>query len=208
MWKVPFFFLWAKQYFPQYLILERKMVQEGLYSQRHILGNVMSSWIAWKWKRIKTQDICSAAPLRNGSNTYPEILDSWPTLCPMLSFLGSQLSKEQYVFCVGKPALSRRRKDLNFKSWQIFSANLRKSELYLSSKSTSPSLLLWDLFFLLFVCSFLWVYFVYFILVLVLSQFLSISSMSLDHTVEGTCWDKDRVYIKWRVCLQCNGKGL
>ena len=155
MWKVPFFFLWAKQYFPQYLILERKMVQEGLYSQRHILGNVMSSWIAWKWKRIKTQDICSAAPLRNGSNTYPEILDSWPTLCPMLSFLGSQLSKEQYVFCVGKPALSRRRKDLNFKSWQIFSANLRKSELYLSSKSTSPSLLLWDLF--LFVCLFVFV---------------------------------------------------
>lgn len=199
MWTVPFFFffLWARQYFPQYLILERKMVQERLCGRRHILGNVMCTWIAWKWKRIKTQGICSAA-LRKSNNMYPEILDSWPTLHSMLSFLGSQFSKGQYIFCVGKSALSRKRKDLNFKSWQIFSANLRKSELYLSSK-LSPSLLLSDF------CCCSWFVLFIFILVLVLGWFLSISSMLLNHILEGTCWDKNMVYIKWRVCLQCSG---
>lgn len=85
------------------------MVQEGLYSQRHILGNVMSTWIAWKWKRIKTQDICSAAPLRNGSNTYPEILDSWPTLRPMLSFLGSAFQRAIRILC-GKARSFKKKK--------------------------------------------------------------------------------------------------
>lgn len=72
-----FFSLWAGLYFPQCLILERKMAQEaheGLYGQRRILRNVTCTCIAKKWKSISTRGICSAALLRNASDTYPEIL--------------------------------------------------------------------------------------------------------------------------------------
>lgn len=72
-----FFSLWAGLYFPQCLILKRKTAQEaheGLYGQRRILRNVMCTCIAKKWKSISTRGICSAALLRNASDTYPETL--------------------------------------------------------------------------------------------------------------------------------------
>lgn len=118
------FFLCAGSYFPWCLILERKMAQEtheGLYGHRHISGNVKCTWILWKWKSIRTWAICSAALLRHTSYTYLETLGSWPSLHSKLSLSSSHFSKEKYIICVGKPALSGKiTKDLNFEFWQNF----------------------------------------------------------------------------------------
>lgn len=108
------FFLCARSYFPWCLILERKMAQEtceGLHGHRHISGNVKCTWIPWKWKSIRTCNICSAAPVGHTTYTYPETLVSWPTLHSNISFLGSHFSKEKYVLYVGKPALSGGKKE-------------------------------------------------------------------------------------------------
>lgn len=98
-----------------------KMAQEtweGLYGHRHISGNVKCTCIPWKWKSVRTRGICSAALLRHTSYTYPETLGSWPTLHSKLSFLGSHFSKEKHVLCMGKLALSGKKKGGDLWDWR------------------------------------------------------------------------------------------
>lgn len=169
-----------------------KMAQEtweGLYGHRHISGNVKCTCIPWKWKSVRTRGICSAALLRHTSYTYPETLGSWPTLHSKLSFLGSHFSKEKHVLCMGKLALSgKKKRGGSLRLERNFSASVGKPEWHPSTKSMPPSLfggifLLW--FWLGFLPN--------------SKQFLWISRYIVESILEGTHWNKDMVNTKQRI---------